>query len=185
MNRFLRSLFHRLRPGDHTPSSPQCAQSTVLTPEVTALLRLEDPAKLCIQVHHHLFQKYSESDIPTALTPAERIVFLINIFLGDVENGGFEQFFSNSAGNYAAEVLSACQTIGAVPAAKLLKKAIAQFPRKYVPTDWEARLSLMDNLPESSYDTWSELDNLFYAGAGDDLEISLANYIRAYASSFC
>jgi hypothetical protein len=56
-------------------------------------------------------------------------------FLTDINyqvlNGGFNQFFSNSSGEYALETLEALVTVGAKEAAKILKKAIDVFEKKF------------------------------------------------------
>ncbi len=65
---------------------------------------------------------------------------------GQVLNGGFNQFFSNSSGRYALETLEALQTVGAKEGADILKRAIDVFEKKFdrpadsrEPMGWEDR----------------------------------------------
>jgi hypothetical protein len=41
------------------------------------------------------------------LSPAARIVYRVGCFHGEVVNGGFSQFFSNSSGNWVPETIDA------------------------------------------------------------------------------
>lgn len=69
------------------------------------------------------------------LTPAEKLVVALGDFEAELNNGGFEQFFINSAGNYAADVLRALKKIGARKAARFVADAFSVFPDGKVPTD--------------------------------------------------
>jgi hypothetical protein len=50
-----------------------------------------------------------------ALSPAERVVYLIWCFVADVDNGGSSAFFYNSSGEYADETLAALRARGRQP----------------------------------------------------------------------
>ena len=48
-----------------------------------------------------------------ALTPTEKIIFIMVGLEREINNGGFEQWFFNSAGNYALDTPAALEAIGA------------------------------------------------------------------------
>jgi hypothetical protein len=53
-----------------------------------------------------------------------QLVYLLNALDGEVGNGGFEQFFTNSSGELVPETLAACELIGCRNRAKVLRQAI-------------------------------------------------------------
>jgi hypothetical protein len=58
-----------------------------------------------------------------ALSPAERVFLCVWNLEAEVNNGGFEQFFVNSAGDNAAETPGALRQIGAAQAAAIAEEA--------------------------------------------------------------
>jgi hypothetical protein len=53
---------------------------------------------------------------------------LIEELEGEVNNGGFDQYFYNSGGDNTAEVIQALELIGAVRMADTVNRAAAKFP---------------------------------------------------------
>jgi hypothetical protein len=68
---------------------------------------------------------------------------LIETLEGEVNNGGFDQFFYNSAGNNTADTILALQAIGAARTADIVKRAAAMFPGGGMPlkSDWRGARS--------------------------------------------
>src|SRR5262245_32875 len=73
------------------------------------------------------------------LTDVERIVVLVSWFDFEVVCGGFSQFYYNSAGDRAAETVSALEAVGALKAAAALRTANARFPGGRPSQDREER----------------------------------------------
>lgn len=92
----------------------------------------------------------------------------------EVNNGGFDQFFYNSAGDKTAETIQALETIGAVAMADILKRAAAKFPGNMPPRDRFARQEVLLQISPDA-EAFEELDGEFY-GYPDDLADLLANY---------
>ena len=65
------------------------------------------------------------------LPKAYRTLLLLDIFVGEIINGGMSQFFSNSSGAYAPDVLAELRGLELTPAANALAKALALFPADY------------------------------------------------------
>lgn len=59
-----------------------------------------------------------------SLTKEEKIYFSVNLFDGEVYNGGIHQFFSNSSGNLYEEVVVGLKTLKATNSLLLLKQAV-------------------------------------------------------------
>jgi hypothetical protein len=63
------------------------------------------------------------------------IAKLVGALEAEGNNGGFDQFFYNSAGDNTAETIRALETIGAVTVSDILKRAAAKFPgNTYLPS---------------------------------------------------
>ena len=73
------------------------------------------------------------------LTEAERVVVLLSRANFEIEMGGLSSFFYNSAGDYAAETVSALEVVMATRAAAALRAAMAKFPGGAPPTERELR----------------------------------------------
>jgi uncharacterized protein DUF4375 len=74
-----------------------------------------------------------------ALNEAERVVTLISYAGFEIENGGIEQFYGNSAGDYANETVWALGVIGASRAADIVTRANSLFDSKAPPRNWNDR----------------------------------------------
>lgn len=100
---------------------------------------------------------------------------LIDDLEAAVNNGGFHQYFFNSAGSRAEQALLALEAIGANQMADILRSAIKLFPDERVPTDWNARQDILERIaPES--DEFYEFDKAFY-NYPDDLAALLELYV--------
>ena len=85
----------------------------------------------------------------------------MDILAREVNNGGFDQFFYNSSGEYAPEILEAYQKVGADKTADIINRGIKLFPTLPVPKNWELRQEILLE-KESNSELWDELDTEFY-----------------------
>ena len=66
------------------------------------------------------------------LEPHVQVAYCIHQFEAEVNNGGFDQFFTNSTGEYVRETIQALTDIGATKTCNLLRRAVAiGFPGGY------------------------------------------------------
>ena len=95
---------------------------------------------------------YAQGGGLNSLSPVERRYWVLNIFEGEVYNGGFDQYFNNSSGAQFDEAVEALKEIGAADALFLLQRAKQLiFSDLRVPKDTEERRRLMRSLwPEST-----------------------------------
>lgn len=63
----------------------------------------------------------------------------------EIQNGGFEQFLSNSSGEIAQEAKRQLRIIGAESVLVILNRVSAIFPNAVVPTDREERNRVLDD----------------------------------------
>lgn len=108
-----------------------------------------------------------------------RLVYLVWCLDGEIHNGGFDQFFYNSLGNYSLELLDHLETVGAVKSRELLSRAIALFPDSTPATDRDVRFEQLKNLDSSEFqDLLSDLDKQFWAYE-DNLASRVEEFVRA------
>jgi hypothetical protein len=93
----------------------------------------------------------------------DEIVRLIDALEGEVNDGGFDQFFYNSAGDETAEVIQALETIGAVKMADIVRRAAGRFPGGMPPKDRFERQDLLLDTVSPKSDAFRDLDEEFYA----------------------
>lgn len=117
-----------------------------------------------------------------ALTPNAKVLYVVQLLDGEVFNGGFHQYFSNSPGKYAHETLAALRELGAPRAAGLLQRAIDAFPNKRVPPQ---RAKRNDELDKTDAEALGALDTEYYAldkAGGEDLGERILSFMRLHAS---
>lgn len=81
----------------------------------------------------------------------DRQYWLINVLSGEVHNGGFDQFFSNSSGDCFQETVDALIEVGDSASLNLMMQAKALlFGDADVPTDRQARYAAMATADDES-----------------------------------
>src|SRR5262245_26824721 len=79
------------------------------------------------------------------LSPSEQVFILVWEVEAEVNNGGFNQFFFNSAGDRASATVAALRTIGAERMASIVDRANASFPDG-PPVDRSIRQELLETI---------------------------------------
>ena len=112
-----------------------------------------------------------------ALSLAERVFRAIWELEGEVNNGGFDQYFFNSSGDTAFAVVDALKAIGADSTAQILAAANALFPGLSPPRDRDARQSLLAGFEPEQQATLERLDQQFFLYP-DNLTELLHDYVK-------
>ncbi len=102
---------------------------------------------------------YSE---PDELSKEEKVIVYIEELEREINNGGFSQFFFNSAGDFTEEIIQALKTVGSTKFLVLVESAKAQFPNSYVPKDRAQRQEILEHIEELADLVWDNLDGQFY-----------------------
>jgi hypothetical protein len=125
---------------------------------------------------YHWMAKQSRPIAGKSMSPDE-VVDLIDVLEGEVNNGGFHQYFYNSAGDRTAETIQALEIIGAFKMAEIVKKAAQMFPSGMPPKDrFERQAILLKLYPKAV--AFRGLDEEFY-----DYPDKLADLLAKYKSS--
>jgi hypothetical protein len=78
------------------------------------------------------------------LSPTERVVVLVSRANFEIELGGLDTFYYNSAGDEAVPTVAALEAVGATQAASTLRTANALFPGGSPPRDREKRFDALE-----------------------------------------
>lgn len=113
-----------------------------------------------------------------SLSPLERQVRAIQGMIREVNNGGFDQFFYNSSGQFAYDLLPALECIGSSEFLAIARDALLAFgsPDKL---DDETRQSHLETITQDGdLEPWEECDNHFYECA-EQLEAMCLEYLAS------
>ena len=121
---------------------------------------LTDTNNFVVAMTEHLNNKTQYGEDMSALSEAERIFYITQTLEMEVNNGGFSQFFFNSSGDFANEVVSAFEKIGATKTAEICKTAVSIYGES-VPLDRDERESLLIDNDEVD-DILNDCDNAFF-----------------------
>jgi hypothetical protein len=95
-----------------------------------------------------------------SLQHGDRLFYLLNVLSGEVHNGGFDQFFSNSSGDHCAETIAALSEVGANESLRLLLQAKATlFGNADVPANRAARCERMPTMSAADEDDCQEVNS--------------------------
>jgi hypothetical protein len=110
------------------------------------------------------------------LSEEDQTVILIWSLTGEVNNGGFDQYYFNSSGDFATETVSALSRIGAIRTAQLLVQANGLFPTQPPPKNREQRIAELDRFTDRAAAIWRALETDFYRDP-DKIEKRLVEYL--------
>ena len=97
-----------------------------------------------------------------ALNDKEKAIYTIWWLEAEVNNGGFNQYFWNSAGDDAALSLQSLNKIGATKTAELLKRAIDVAFSGSLPLTRDDRQKQLEIDEDKKIEALGELDDRFY-----------------------
>lgn len=125
------------------------------------------------------FRRYRRKGVVGLSEP--QLYFLTLTWLDDeVRNGGFSQYFFNSAGELAGYAVAAAEAVGAPKLARIIEKAVSLFGSDGPATDRDER---MDQLSALRLPALSKLDTRYY-NCPDDLRGLLPLYAANHAKEF-
>lgn len=114
-------------------------------------------------------------DPPPELTEPERTFICVWQLEAEINNGGFRQYYSNSAGDLAPQAPAALEAIGARHTAAIVRDANGLFPDG-PPRDQDDREDISEEFPD---ETFGALDDRFLAYE-DDLSVLLFDYVQLH-----
>jgi len=141
------------------------------------LLNADDVNSSIIELDNFIGEHCDYGSEIEKLTDQQKIFYLNQTLEREVNNGGFNQFFTNSSGDYAHETVLSLKAIGADKTASIVQKAIDKFPKKKVPKDRDKREEVVEKIEDKADKVWEGLDEKFMEYE-DDLNALNINYVR-------
>ena len=113
-----------------------------------------------------------------SLKPEERIIYAIDGMLTEVNNGGFNQFFFNSSGELAYDLVPALDAVGSIRFKEIATKAVEIFGN--IPClDEASRYSHLEKITQNDeLQLWDKCDDDFY-----DCDEQIESMVIAYAEA--
>jgi Domain of unknown function (DUF4375) len=81
----------------------------------------------------------NEADVLAAATTGQRAIYALLTTDGEVNNGGFAQFFTNATGSLIGEAIAGAERVGLPTHVEILRQAANIFPSGNVPVDFDER----------------------------------------------
>ena len=136
-----------------------------------------EPYKLLSNLSAIVMYKEQDNGIES-LTQEERIVYAIGGMLTEVNNGGFNQFFFNSSGELAYDLVPALHAVGSIRFKEIAEKAVEIFGS--IPSlDEGSRYSHLEKITQNDeLQLWDECDDDFY-----DCDEKIESMVIAYAET--
>jgi hypothetical protein len=128
---------------------------------------------------------YKTTEGFAGLTAAEQLYYCVNVLEGELYNGGFHQFFTNSSGMYYEQVMDGLLELRAFDSLALLSEAKELlFGDRKIPQDQSRRYEAVLEYPETDaeHTPWcirlEELNSLYWEDP-DELGDRLSAYAEA------
>jgi hypothetical protein len=128
--------------------------------QVASILKEKEGQDAIIEIDDLLLPIFYSK--PNDLSDSEKVIVYIEELEREVNNGGFQQFFYNTSGDYAEETIIALKKIDSKIFLGLIEKAINEFPNGIVPKNRNERQQILEIIEEKASSTWEELDSQFF-----------------------
>jgi hypothetical protein len=113
------------------------------------------------------------------LSAVEKRLLAVTDLRDEVNNGGFQQYFSNASGNQYAMALQAYREMGAAQLIKVLQRALTVFPGSKPSAALDARQKAIEKIRKRADAIWGSCDDEFYLRDEGFAELALA-YAKKY-----
>jgi len=151
--------------------------------DLEKLLSSDDINGSIIELDNFIGELCSYGDDMDKLTEQQKQFYYNQCLEREINNGGFNQYFFNSSGDFANKTVQSLQTIGANKTADILQKAIDQFPNSNVPEERTERQEILDQIQETADLVWEELDQKFFTYE-DDLNTLNIEFVKKHKDKF-
>lgn len=149
---------------------------------IDEILAMDNSTEMLIELSYGLSDKINRSGFES-LSHAEKVMNSVYWLESEINNGGFEQYYFNSSGNYAVDTPTSLENIGANRTAEIVREANDAFPGGLPPRNRDERIALLNQVTDDIQVRWNELDNQFLKYE-DQLEKLQINYLKLNKKEF-
>ncbi|MBN8667253.1 MAG: DMP19 family protein [Chitinophagales bacterium] len=152
-------------------------------PDIDTLLSSPNTNNAIIEIDNYVCKLCSYGDALDRLTEPQKHFYFNQNIEREINNGGFNQYFYNSSGDFAHETITSLRTINANKTADILQQAIDQFPSSVVPKNRANRQEILEQIEDTANEVWEQLDQAFYKYEDNLYELNI-EYIKQNRNSF-
>lgn len=128
---------------------------------IDKILALNNSTEMIIELSYGLSDKIHKNGFDS-LTQPEKVLHHVYWLESEINNGGFEQYFGNSSGDYALDTPAALDEIGAHQTSQLVKRAIDLFPGGIPPRDRQQRVEKLNLFDDDMINQLGNLTSEFF-----------------------
>lgn len=143
--------------------------------KINEIWKIEEKEEFVIEMAQYISEKCEYGDKMEILNEEQRVLYITQALEMEVNNGGFSQFFFNSDGVFANELVSSFEKMGAIKTAEICKKAVSIFGDE-IPTDRDEiqDILVLDNEKEEERieEILNECDDAFFEYEDDLVELN-------------
>jgi len=130
--------------------------------DLDKILKSDRKDMIVIEIDNYLNQKCEYGEKIEKLNSSQQTFLFIKNLEREINNGGFNQFYFNSSGDYSQETVNALFEIGANKTAEIVKKANSEFENGTIPKNSIERRNKLELIKEKSEENWNKCDSQFY-----------------------
>ena len=162
-----------------SPDGEYGRSSPIHKPSRAKKKRNKDEESYLWDVYSDICEKCQYGEEIDKLTEKERVIYVTLELDGEVNNGGFDQYYSNSSGDFANEVIDALKALGAEKTLAICQRANAIFGDS-VPKDRDERdMFLLEKITPEQKDILEECDEQFFITCNEISELGY-RYLKEY-----
>ena len=98
--------------------------------KINEIWNIKEKQEFVTEMFEYISEKCKNGEKIEDLNDKQRVFYIVQTLEMEVNNGGFSQFFFNSNGIFAGELISSFKKIGAIKTAEICKKAVSIFGDK-------------------------------------------------------
>ncbi len=147
------------------------------------ILKMENRNRIVIEIDSYLNKKSEYGEKINRLNESQKTLLIIQNLEREINNGGFHQFYLNSSGDYANEIIDALIKVRAKRKAEIVKKANSEFKNGIVPKNRAIRQIELKFIEKKAEENWNNCNTEFYK-LNDRLTELLIDFIVRNKSDF-
>ena len=146
--------------------------------DLEKVLKIEKRDLIVMKIDTYLNSKSEYGDNIEKLNPFQRTFLFVENLEREINNGGFNQFYFNSSGNFSQETMNALLEIRAEKTAEIVKKANSEFKSGTVPKDRIERQNELELIEGKAKKNWNKCNSKFYEYQDNLTELLIAFVIK-------
>ena len=131
-----------------------------------------------MEIDSYLNEKSEYGEKIEKLNSSQRTFLFVENLEREINNGGFNQFYFNSSGDFSQETINALMEIGAKKTAQIVTKANSEFQNGNVPKEQNKRQDELEIIEAKAKNNWDKCDSEFYEYQDDLTELLIAFVIK-------